>query len=104
MSRTYRTHLKNGTYAYGRFWTRDEEEAFLKELGYRCSPSTWSLYMGWGWKHYIDRKSRDEKPWYKPCKEFKRMRRQGERAQVKDAMAKGKEIPFFRKGDIYDWT
>jgi len=32
------------------------------------------------------------------------MKRQAERAQVKDAMAKGKEIPRFRKSDQWDWN
>ncbi len=101
MSRTYRTHLEYQTYAHGRFWTWEEEKAFLDETG---EPSWFT--RGWSGHYFIDRKSRDRKPWDKPPRSWKRMNRQWERQQVRQAMIheRYENIPLFRKYDQWDWT
>lgn len=58
------------------------------------------------------RENRDEKPWYKPPKKFKKPRRQKERAKQKDTLRHvGVEIdpeevvfPDPKKDDVWDWN
>ena len=93
MSRTYRRNADWLYSAYGRLWTLDES---WDDHGLNS--------RGWVLKHVINRRSRDKKPWDKPDKSFKQMKRRQERAQVRDAMSKGRELPRFRKSDQWDWT
>ena len=99
MSRTYRTHLEWKRRAYGRDWSWDEEKEFLKQTGF-------SVYWtpGWNGHYFIDRKCRDSKPFGKPAKWFKRMKRKNERAQEKAAVRAGRDVPVFRKSDQWDWN
>jgi hypothetical protein len=101
MSRTYRTHLEWKLRAYGRDWSWEEERKFIENV-YGCR---WFL-IRLGWKGYncINKKSRDRKPWDKPSRDFKGMKRRIERSKVKAAVRNGKDIPEFRKSDQYDWT
>ena len=97
MSRTYRTVIECETYAHGQFWTYDQmKEAFGKDW--------WKVTIGWHYTYRTNRKARDNKPWNKPDKLFKRMKRQGERARVRDAIYHDREMPIFPKSDQYDWT
>jgi predicted transcriptional regulator len=57
--------------------------------------------------------TRDKKHWGKPNKAFKQMRRQGEKAKIKnairDAVANDKDfdnvvIPDAKKHDVWDWN
>lgn len=97
MSRTYRIRFEYGVYAFGRFWTWEDEKKVEDVMGR-------DFTRGWKFLEHMNRKGRDGKAWDKPDKEFKRMKRQAERAKVKDAMAKGQEPPIFRKSDRWDWT
>ena len=106
MSRTYRKWLDHRYVAYGRMWTWQEKDAYGESL---CSPgdpwwAKWEHTHGWSGTYIIDRRARDRKPWNKPSKEFKQMNRRKERAQVRNAMRTGREIPFFKKTDQWDWT
>jgi hypothetical protein len=93
MSRTYRRTEEWLDLAYGRYWTWEEQ----KDIPFdEC--------RGWSSRTLINKKGRDKKAWDKPNKSFKQMKRQRERAKVKDAIAKGKEPPVFRKSDQWDWT
>lgn len=102
MSRTYRKHLVSEYRIRGIIYDDksidDILEAYYKLYGF---------YGGWhcGSNHYIVKKSRDKKPWYKPNKEFKQMNRRLERAQVKNAIRSRKEaLPIFKKSDQWNWT
>ena len=99
MSRTYRTHLEYESKAYGRYWTWEEEKAFVEEMGW-----SWREPRGWTGHYFLNRKSRDKKPWDKPPRWLKTMNRRIERVKEEAAVRLGKEIPLFRKGDRYDWT
>ena len=59
--------------------------------------------MGWDYAWFYE-KHRDGKPHHKPSKIFKVIRRRRERAQVKDAMRNGSQIPLFKKSDEWDWN
>ena len=94
MSRTYRTNPDWRYHACGRYWTIDEErESFGSKF-----------YSEWAYKEFINRKCRDKKPWDKPPKCFKKIRRRIEKAKVKNALVNGKEPPLFHKNDQHDWT
>jgi len=93
MSRTYRKKIDWDYYAHGRYWTWDE----VKELPLGAT-------HGWHGHYRLLKKSRDKKAWDKPPKAFKQMKRRQERARVKDAMAKDRELPRFRKSDAWEWT
>ncbi len=47
---------------------------------------------------------RDKKPWHKPPKWFKAMRRRQFRAKCKNAMRNGCLIPIEKNADIWNWT
>lgn len=105
MSRTYRTQLEWRVRAYGRDWTREEARQFFAELSKELGlKSYWIHHQGWNGHYVVNRKARDSKPWNKPNKGFKSMNRRIERAQVRNAMQAGRDIPVFRKTDQYDWT
>ncbi len=99
MSRTRRTHLEWKVRALGRDWTWEEEKAYHNSVD-----SGWYLRLGWNGHYLLDRNSRDSKPWNKPPKWFKRMKRKNERAQEKNALRSGKDIPIFRKTDEWEWS
>ena len=97
MSRTYRTHLDHEMVVWGRTWTDEEQKAAFGD--------NWcNVTEGWHYQYHVNRRARDRKPWGKPPKAFKRPRRRAEKAKVKDAMAKDKDIPIFRKDDQWDWS
>jgi hypothetical protein len=100
MSRTYRTQMKWRKLAHGRYWTNDEEMSYLGSLGLKW----WSNKLGWNRRRFIDRKSRDNKPWNKPPRWFKAMNRRWERNRVNQAVRIGREPPTFRKSDRWEWT
>lgn len=106
MSRTYRTHLDWASRAYGRDWTNDEQDAFIKDNG--LDKETWFSWVRLGWRghYFVNRRARDKKAWDKPNKAFKSMKRRIERAKVRSAMRAGKydDVPEFRRGDQWDWT
>ena len=99
MSRTYRTHLEWRTLAHGRYWTFEEERAYVESVGL-----IWWSRLGWSRRPFIERRGRDEKPWQKPPRWFKAQNRRWERNKVNQAVRTGKEPPTFRKGDQYEWT
>ena len=99
MSRTFRTHLEWKRRAYGQDWSFGEEDQFLVDLGIS---RPWM--MGWNGHYFVDRKCRDNKPWDKPPKWFKRIKRKNERSQVKHAMRTEKDIPVFPKSDQWEWS
>jgi hypothetical protein len=47
--------------------------------------------------------NRDGKPPDKPTKTFKQVKRSEEKAKVKQAVRVGKEIPRYRKHDVYEY-
>lgn len=49
-------------------------------------------------------KGRDKKPWYKPSKLFKDMEKRERRAKEREALRQGKEIPFFKHTDVWNYT
>lgn len=97
MSRTYRKHFSY-KYCYGgRLMDADSAEW----------DKIWDVIpygFGVASKNYILKHDRDVKPLDKPDKSFKQMKRRKERAKVKNALRNGKEIPFFKKTDQWDWT
>ena len=110
MSRTYRKRPEDYIHAYGRFVHWDDEEGRDRLEKIREDSLKWSVGKygslfspSWTWTTIIV-KTRDNKPWDKPNKQFKQMNRQRERAKVKNAMRNGGEIPFFRKTDKWNWT
>jgi hypothetical protein len=46
---------------------------------------------------------RDKKKGYKPGKVYKQVHRQEERAKTKQALIQDKEIPRYRKRDVYEY-
>jgi hypothetical protein len=92
MSRTYRKYETHKFHANGKFY---EDEEWL-ELPWE-ETSGWQLARLWEIQ-------RDKKPNFKPTKSFKKSRRKSEKAKAKDAMKKGKEIPIFKKNDVWDWN
>lgn len=48
--------------------------------------------------------SPDGKPWHKPTKDFKKLRRQIERSRAKQAVAQDKDPEVVKKNDIWDWN
>ena len=52
----------------------------------------------------FDVKSKDSKVWFKPNKTFKKMMSKKRKAEIKDAMRKGKEIPRHKKEDQWNWN
>ena len=57
----------------------------------------------------VEKQGRDKKPFYKPDKAFKKVRRQQERAKVKDALrhiftVEEPIMPTLRKNDEWDWN
>ena len=56
------------------------------------------------WYYWGAHAGRDQKPWFKPDKRFKKLKRRRERAQVRNAMAAGKDIPVFPKTDVWEYT
>ena len=99
MSRTYRTHLEHRTLALGRYWTWEEELALIDKEDFDRT-----LTRGWNGHYFLDRKCRDRKPWNKPAKFFKSMKRRIERAKVKSALLTERDIPVFRRSDQWDWA
>jgi hypothetical protein len=97
MSRTYRTVIECECYAWGRFWTYEQEKETFGD-------DWWKITYGWKPAYRENRVARDKKNWSKPDKLFKRMKRQGERAKVRDALHHDREIPIFPKSDQFDWT
>lgn len=92
MSRTFRKHLDceyiiNGNIIH---WKDLDRKIYPIGMGYCC--------------RYKIKTVRDGKPWNKPDKQFKQMKRRIERAQVRDAMNKKNELPRFPKTDQWDWT
>lgn len=85
-------------------------DARIKGHSEHCScsenPHRWVTYAF----HYIKATCHDHKPWDKPDKAFKQMRRQQYRAQCKQALYnhvyKGKDYipPVNKKGDVWDWN
>ena len=102
MSRTYRRHLVSEYKIRGIIYDDKSVWDIVKE---------YDKVYGWqgGWhcssNHYVVKKGRDKKPWYKPNKEFKQMNRRLERAQVKNAIRSRKEVlPIFKNSDQWNWT
>lgn len=94
MSRTYRKYETHKIHVNGKFYDSNE---------YSELDAPWEIKMGWQNAIFFE-KQRDSKPWYKPNKAFKKVRRRKERAEAKDAMRKDKPIPKVKKNDIWDWT
>ena len=92
MSRTYRKHLDCDYIINGLIldWKTMNREDYPFGMGYSS--------------RYKMKKVKDGKPWNKPDKSFKQMKRRIERAMVRDAMNKNKELPRFPKTDVWDWT
>ena len=44
------------------------------------------------------------KPYYKPPKWFKVVKRKLERARMNRALREGKDIPVVKRSDIWDWN
>jgi len=84
MSRTIRTHMEYKTCSSGK--------------------NSQGFNFGYSGHYFLDRNSRDKKPWDKPPKWFKRMKRQIERSNVNTAMRSGKDIPVFPKNDQWEWS
>lgn len=99
MSRTYRKH-QSWKYYYGGNVIPAKSEEWSKIW----NNLPFSISMGVTTKDCIIDKDRDVKPWDKPDKTFKQMKRREERAKVKNALRNDKEIPFFKKTDQWDWT
>ena len=96
MSRTYRKHIEHYTHAHGEIYHWRE----WFEMGHR------GIYGSYQWINRVDKKCRDEKPWGKPPKWFKQMKRRHERAQVQNVMRHEdyENIPHFKTSDGWDWT
>lgn len=47
---------------------------------------------------------RDKKPANKPNSEFKKLRRKQRRTKSKQAMREDREVPIFKKNDVWDWN
>lgn len=47
---------------------------------------------------------RDRKPWWKPNKEFKKLKRRQERARAKQAIREEKDPPRVRHTDVWEWN
>ena len=92
MSRTYRTYLDGEYIANGEIihWRNIDRDSFPYGMGI----------------HYRYRliKNRDHKPWGKPPKWFKQIKRRIERAKVNHALRTDKDIPIFKRSDRWDWT
>jgi len=93
MSRTVRMHLDGEYVINGKIisWKDIDKFAYPRMMGY----------------HYRLKilKARDSKPWGKPPKWFKTMKRRAERSKVNNALKVDKEyLPVFKKSDMYDWT
>jgi hypothetical protein len=95
MSRTIRKHLDGVYVISGKIipW---------KDINRNEFP--YSIMIGY---HYRTKllKARDSKPWGKPPKWFKVMKRRAERSRVNNAIRSDKEyLPEFKRSDRFDWT
>ena len=61
-------------------------------------------WIGVSGEHYIERNARDSKPWDKPAKFFKQMRRRQERARMKQAVRTKRDVPRVPRSDQWCWT
>jgi len=50
------------------------------------------------------KRRRDKKKWFKPHKQFKNVLKSKRKARERNAFRNGKEVPRFRKEDVYDWN
>jgi hypothetical protein len=103
MSRTYRHYEQYFYSAYGKLWSMEERDKVAEEEK-KIYKQSWKLpcYTWKGVRRY-DLKGRDKKAW-KPPKWFKRMNRQQERARERSALQSGKEVPLFKKRDMWEWS
>ena len=112
MARTYRKYPVYYYYANGIEYTSDQHSDIvdfeIKEF-YKSKKNYWLFYRSvpsgswYGFEKY-NLKNRDHKPWGKPIKWFKQMKRRKERAQIKNAIRNNKEVPLFKHSDQWDWT
>jgi hypothetical protein len=72
---------------------------------YRKKHHHWCLEDHYLIKRLVKRKycCREHKPWHKPPKWFKQMKRRQFRAKCKDSMVKGREYPRERRNYIWEW-
>lgn len=67
-----------------------------------------AVYPSWGIGHKcfedFSKKQPDGKPYHKPNKNFKKPRRQQERARAKQAIREDKDPEKVRKSDVWDWN
>lgn len=56
------------------------------------------------WKTSKQNKGKGSKPWFKPPSWFKKLKRQSQRHKEKQALRTEKEIPEFKKTNIWDWN
>jgi len=104
MSRTYRTIMKQVDCNCGApiwNWGSHNENYFIRKdtAPYReCQHHFYDYYSRHNWK-------RDRKPWNKPDKSYKVIKKKNRKAKERAAMQKKKydNIPFFRKEDKWDW-
>lgn len=112
MSRTYRTHeviFCDNCHKPDR-WIASKVVGMHSDDRCKCYENhPWDTYSAYGsYRKFV--KVHDHKPWYKPPKEFKQMRRRQFRAQSKralhDHVYKGREYtpPINKKSDVWNWT
>lgn len=53
---------------------------------------------------FSEKSFRDKKKWYKPTKKFKKALKKSRKAKEKQALKTGKEIPLFKKEDVWVWN
>lgn len=96
MSRTYRRHEESKLIVHGHAKTWSDEQQAAKAVG------AWTL--GWHSSRYVNRRARDSKPWDKPPKVFKQIKRRKERARMNAALRQNLDLPVVHKTDRWEWV
>lgn len=108
MSRTTRCYPQYYYKLHGNFYY-DQDYASRTEWRNMFN-AIWSWRPHLGEDYYL-KNGRDRKAWHKPNKVFKRIKRQAEKAKVKQAIHRMMHdpegdniIPHFPNSDVWDWT
>ena len=93
MSRTYRKRIMGKYRIHGNNLPYDQIDKIPQNFWWGIS-SVPAIYT----------KMRDKKWNYKPAKWFKKIMRKEERAKQKNALRNTKELPIFKKRDMWEWS
>lgn len=63
----------------------------------RATDPIYNYHEGW-------KANADKKRWWKPNKKFKALQKQIRKAKERQAFRERKDVPIFKKTDVWNWT